>query len=154
MGLGMAQSLAKILVHIIFSTKHREPMISARMREELNAYLGGILKQMDSPPIEINCAADHVHILCRLSKNHALADVVKEVKRGSSKWIKAKWPSLRGFYWQGGYGSSSVSQSKVAVVREYIARQETHHRKTTFQEELRDFFKRHEIEYDERYIWD
>ena len=142
------------MTHIIFSTKHRRPMIPPEVRADLNAYMGGILRQLDCPAIEINCPPDHAHILCCLSKNIALADVLKEVKRGSSKWIKTKAPSLGDFYWQGGYGASSVSQSNVETVRGYIARQIEHHRKMTFQEEFREFLKRHQIQYDERYVWD
>ena len=150
----MAQSLAKVLVHIIFSTKHRKPMITEELRPEMNSYLGGVLSGLDSPPIEINSAPEHVHILCVLSRTHALADVLEEVKKASSKWAKTKGPALEAFYWQGGYAASSVSQSRVTAVREYIVRQEEHHHKMTFQEELRAFLDRHEIEYDERYIWD
>ncbi|MCK4626981.1 MAG: IS200/IS605 family transposase [Phycisphaerae bacterium] len=150
----MAQSLARIITHIIFSTKYRKPMIPPEIREELNAYLGGILKRYDCSPIEINCPPDHAHILCCLSKNHALAEILEEVKKGSSKWMKKQSPSLRDFYWQGGYGASSVSQSNVAAVRKYIANQQEHHRKLTFQEEFRAFLKRHQIEFDERYVWD
>ena len=150
----MAQSLAEVLVHIIFSTKHRNPMITEEVRPQMNSYLGGVLSGLDSPPIEINCASDHVHILCVLSRTRALADVLEEVKKASSKWAKTKGPALEAFYWQGGYAASSVSQSGVAAVRDYIVRQGEHHRKMTFQEELRIFLQRHKIEYDERYIWD
>ena len=113
----MPQSLARIIMHIIFSTKNREPMIPGELRTELNAYLGGVLKEFDSPPIEINARADHVHILCCLSRKYALSKVVEEIKKASSKWMKTKSPRLGGFYWQGGYGASSVSQSNVDVVR-------------------------------------
>ena len=150
----MAQSLSRIIVHVVFSTKHREPMIPRVLRDELNAYLGGILNQLDCPPIEINCTADHVHMLCCLSKNRALAEVIEEVKKGSSKWIKTKSPVLRNFYWQGGYASSSVSESIVEKVKRYVAGQEAHHQRMTFQDELRAFLRRHRIDYDERYVWD
>ena len=120
----------------------------------MNAYLVGILEQVESPSIRVNCVADHVHILCALSKNHALAKVVETVKKASSKWFKTKAPSLETFYWQAGYGAFSVSQSNVEEVRAYIAAQEEHHRRMTFQEEFLAFLKRHRVKYDERYIWD
>jgi REP element-mobilizing transposase RayT len=150
----MAQSLAKIIVHIAFSTKNRRPMILPDLRERMAAYLVGILKQVDSPSIETNCVADHVHVLCRLSRTRTLADVIEEVKTGSSKWAKTQGPELRDFYWQAGYGAFSVSQSNVDDVREYIRRQEEHHRRFAFQDEFRELLKRHQVEYDERYVWD
>lgn len=150
----MSQSLAKIITHAIFSTKHREPIILPEIRKDLCSYLGGILTHLESPPIEINCTADHTHMLFCLSKNHSIANVIKEAKQGSSKWIKTQSPLLQNFYWQGGYGSFSVSQSMITVIRKYISNQEEHHRKVSFQEEFRAFLKRHQIEFDERYVWD
>ncbi len=120
----------------------------------MNAYLGGILKELKSPAIEINCVADHVHVLFCLSRNHSLAKVVEEVKKGSSKWIKTRSPALSEFYWQAGYGSFSVSQSNVAAVRKYIVHQEEHHQKMTFQQEFVALLKKHHIPFDERYIWE
>ena len=150
----MAQSLAKLTTHMIFSTKNRRPVIPAGVRRELNAYFVGILREWDSPSILINSVADHVHILCCLSKNHPLAKVVEEIKKGTSKWLKRQDVSLRDFHWQNGYGAFSVSQSNVVEVRRYIERQETHHREVSFEEEFRAFLRRHEVEYDEQYVWD
>ena len=150
----MPQSLVRNIVHIIFSTKSRRPLIIPEVREALKAYLIGTLKNLDSPSIETNCVEDHVHILCWVSKNHALKKILEEVKKSSSKWIKTKGRGLNDFYWQAGYGAFSVSQSNVEAVREYISRQEEHHKKMTFQEELRQFLKRHHVEYDDRYVWD
>ena len=150
----MPQSLAKILVHIIFSTKGRTPVIAPEVRPELNAYVVGILRQLECPSILVNSVADHVHILCRLSKTLALAKAVEEVKKGSSKWLKTKAAGLRNFHWQNGYGAFSVSQSSVDEVRGYIADQEEHHRRVTFEEEFRAFLDRHGVAYDERYVWD
>ena len=149
----MAQSLAKLITHIIFSTKDRRATITPDVRGRLNAYLTGILKNVDSPSIQVNCVADHAHMLFTLSKNRALADVVEEVKKASSKWIKTQGVAFRTFYWQAGYGAFSVSPSNVQAVRGYIVRQEQHHRKVTFRDELVGFLKRHGIDYDERYIW-
>ena len=150
----MSQSLARILTHVIFSTKHRYPFINPAVRKELIPYNGGILRNLDSPAVEINCVADHVHILCCLSKNLAMADLVEQVKKASSKWVKGRFQSLRDFYWQAGYGAFSVSQSNVPEVRHYILGQERHHKKRSFQDEFREFLERHQIEYDERYVWD
>jgi len=148
------QSLAKVTLHVIFGTKMREPMIGPSVRKDLHAYIAGALKRLDCPPIEVNGAADHVHILCRLSRKLSISDLVEEVKKGSSKWMKTKSPMLRNFYWQGGYAVSSVSESNVKEVKAYVAGQEEHHRKMTFQEEFVSFLKRHGFEYDERYIWE
>ena len=151
----MAQSLARIVVHIIFSTKHRKPMIPPEIRRELAVYLAGTLKAIDSSPLQVTCVADHVHILCCLSRTVALAKLVEEVKKSTSKWMKKKKsPSLREFYWQGGYGAFSVSQSNVDAVRKYVSTQEEHHRQVTFQQEFRAFLTRHQIDYDERCVWD
>ncbi len=150
----MSQSLAKVLVHIIFSTKGRMPVIAPEVRHELNAYIVGILRQLECPSILINSVADHVHILCCLSRTLALAKAVEEVKKGSSKWLKTKAAALRNFHWQNGYGAFSVSQSSVDEVRRYIANQEEHHRRVTFEEEFRAFLDRHGVAYDERYVWD
>jgi putative transposase len=150
----MSQSLAKLITHLTFSTKLRRPLITPDVCEELKSYLRGILKQLSSPAIEINSVEDHVHVLFCLSRKRSLADVVEQLKKGSSKWIKTKAPALAGFYWQAGYGAFSVSQSNVPVVRKYIANQEKHHRKMTFQEEFRALLAKHDIEFDERYVWD
>jgi len=151
----MPQSLAKILVHTVFSTKDRRPFLHDKpLREELHRYLGGILTNHDCQPIIIGGVEDHIHILSTLSRTFAAAEMVKEVKRGSSLWLKAKSPELPDFAWQRGYGIFSIGNSQVEDVRNYIAGQEAHHRKVSFQDEFRSFLKRYEIEFDERYVWD
>jgi putative transposase len=150
----VAQSLAKNLVHLIFSTKNRQPCLSAGLRPKLHAYIAGILKEWQSPGNQIGSVEDHVHILFVLSKNHALCKVIEEVKKGSSKWVKTQEAALATFHWQNGYGAFSVSQSNVPTVTRYIERQEEHHRKVSFQDEFRAFLRRHGIEFDERYVWD
>lgn len=150
----MPQSLAKVLVHVIFSTKERVSCIARNIRPEMNAYLAGILRNLACIPVEVNCLGDHVHILCNLGRTVSVAGLVEEVKKGSSKWIKPKATALRNFHWQSGYGAFSVSPSMAARVRQYILNQEEHHRTITFQEEFRAFLHRHGIEYDERYVWD
>ena len=151
----MPQSLAKILVHIVFSTKHRYPFLSDKtIRKEMHAYIGGTCKALESPVLIVGGSADHAHILCSLSRNYSIAKVVGELKRSSSKWVKQKGHMLKKFAWQNGYGVFSVSQSQVDRVRQYIAGQEEHHRKQTFQDEFRAFLKKHEVKFDERYVWD
>jgi len=149
----MAQTLARVLVHLIFSTKERANLIRPDVEKELHAYLAGIANNLDSPCFAVNGTNNHVHLLVSQSKNLALAKLVEEVKKGSSKWIKTKSAALRGFHWQDGYAAFSVSQSKAQAVERYIARQREHHRKRSFQEELIEFLRTHGVEYDERYLW-
>ena len=150
----MAQSLSKIRVHVIFSTKGRVPSLSSEIRPELYAYAATVLKNLECPAIQIGGTEDHVHILCTLSKNMSVAKLVEEIKKPTSRWLKSKGDRFREFYWQNGYGAFSVSQSDVKRVREYILNQEEHHRRVTFQEEFRKFLERYEVEFDEKHIWD
>ncbi len=150
----MPQSLAKNIVHLIFSTKNRQPLLNKDVRSDLHSYIGGILRHWESPAIVMNSVADHIHILFCLSKNHPLKKILEEVKKGSSKWIKTKGPQFSKFFWQAGYGAFSVSQSNVPAVMRYIENQEAHHARLGFQDEFRAFLKKHGIEFDERYVWD
>jgi REP element-mobilizing transposase RayT len=151
----MPQSLAKILVHTVFSTKDRRPLLRDRaLREELHRYLGGILAKLECQPIIVGGIEDHVHLLSALSRTCEAAEMVKEVKRGSSLWIKTKSQDLQDFAWQNGYGIFSIGFSQIESVRNYIAGQEEHHREVSFQDEFRLLLKRYEIEFDERYVWD
>lgn len=129
----MAQSLAKILVHLIFSTKKREPTIPTAIRLELHAYLGGILVNLGCPALQVGGTADHVHVLCSLGRTVTLANVVEQIKTSSSKWIKRR--GVRAFAWQAGYGAFSVGESQASAVVRYIQQQEQHHRRLTFQDE-------------------
>lgn len=151
----MAQSLSQVYLHIVFSTKHRQNLLADEtVRKEMHAYLAAILKAYDSPALLVGGIADHVHLLCVLSRKETIARIVGEAKRGSSKWIKTKGPGYARFQWQNRYGAFSVSYSQVATVRDYIARQEQHHQKMTFQDELRALLVKHKIEFDEQYVWD
>ena len=151
----MPQSLAKILVHIVFSTKHRQPFLKDEsLRGELHAYAITVLKSRDSPSLAINTVEDHIHILCSLSRKITVADLVEQLKTSTSKWLKTKSPSLKRFYWQAGYGAFSVSESKRPAIMRYIARQQEHHRRMTYQDELRLICAKQGIEIDERYVWD
>jgi REP element-mobilizing transposase RayT len=149
------QSLARIIVHTVFSTKDRYPFFCDKLlREELHRYLGGILANHNCQPILIGGVEDHVHVLSTLARTGTASEMVKEVKRGSSLWLKAKGPGLHDFAWQNGYGIFSIGHSQVEQLKKYIANQEDHHRKVSFQDELRQFLRRYEIEFDERYVWD
>jgi len=150
----MSQSLAKNLLHLVYSTKHRNPWIPIEVRKGLHSYQAGTFQNLKSPVLAIGGVDDHVHALFSLSKNYALSKVVEEVKKASSKWMKSEGTGNQNFYWQGGYAAFSVSQSNVEQVIEYIENQEEHHRTMSFQDELRLLFKRHGIEFDERYVWD
>jgi len=151
----MPQSLGKILLHTVFSTKDRRPFLRDHaLRQELHRYLGGILANQECEPIMVGGVEDHVHLLSALSRTCEPAEMVKEVKRGSSLWIKTRTADLREFAWQNGYGIFSIGFSQIASVRDYIATQEEHHRKVSFQDEFRLLLKRYEIGFDERYVWD
>ena len=150
----MAQSLAKIIMHIIFSTKNRTPCLNDDTREELYRYMSTVLKNLDCPAIQIGGIKDHVHILCTLSKNYSIAKLIEEVKNPTSRWIKSKGKAFSKFHWQNGYGAFSVSQSNIEQVRIYIKNQEEHHRKFTFQDEFVRFLDKYQVPYDERYVWD
>jgi putative transposase len=151
----MPQSLAKVLLHITFSTKHRAPLLKNKsVRQGLYAYGAGVLKDIESPAIILGGVEDHMHILCLLSRTITLAKLIETIKTSTSKWVKSQGPNYKGFYWQGGYGAFSVSESRKAAVEQYILRQEEHHRRRTFQEEFRELCRKHGIAIDERYVWD
>ena len=150
----MPQSLSKLHVHLIFSTKNRDPKLTDTVRDPLHAYMATALASLGCTAVLINSVEDHVHILFDLSRTVAVSRVVEEVKKSTSKWIKTQGPEFAGFAWQAGYGAFAVSESQVDVIRAYIAGQREHHRKRTFQEEFRQFLQRHGIAFDERYVWD
>ena len=148
----MGQSLSQLYIHLIFGTKGRYPLISPEIKLALEAYITGIFKNLNSPTIIVYANPDHVHILFRLSKNHALSKIVEEVKKSSSKWMKEK--GVEKFTWQIGYAAFSVSSSKLDSVKKYTQNQEEHHRKISFQEEVETFMRHYRIsEYDEKYFW-
>jgi REP element-mobilizing transposase RayT len=147
----MAQSLAQLYVHIVFSTKKRFPFIKP---PELYAYMGGTIKRLGGIPFMINGMPDHVHVFSSLPKTVALSKFIEDIKRTSSKWIKTKDIIYQHFAWQNGYAGFSVSSSKKDVVVKYIANQKKHHEKLTFKEEVLQFLNEYEVEYDERYLWD
>ena len=149
----MAQTLVSLMVHVIFSTKNREPLITPEIEPELFAYMGGILKNHKSRLLDAGGTADHVHLLISQSKSVALSTLMKDVKKDSSSWLKTKDKIFRNFHWQDGYGGFSIGKSQISSLRTYIGNQKKHHRKRSFQEELLQFLMAYEIEYDERYLW-
>ena len=151
----MAQSLARLWTHLIFSTKNRLPLLSDKtIRTDMHGYLANMLREQDCETLIVNGVEDHVHALFALSRTHSIASVVKEIKRTSSGFAKELSPTLAKFHWQAGYGAFSVGQSNLAEVIRYIENQEEHHKRVTFQDEYRAFLKAYGIAYDERYVWD
>lgn len=151
----MAQSLARLWTHLIFSTKDRFPFLTDKsIRRDMHTYLATILRKYDCETLIVGGVEDHAHSLFALSRVHPIATVVKEVKRTSSGWVKGLSPKLTKFHWQGGYAAFSVSASNLKEVIAYIENQEDHHKRVTFQDEYRAFLKAYGIEYDERYVWD
>lgn len=151
----MPQSLSAVYIHLVFSTKERRPFLGDKtIREKLHAQLGGISKTLECPPLIVGGVEDHVHLLCRFGRTITQADWVKELKRVSNGWLKEQGSEFTDFEWQGGYADFSLSRSNLEHVKRYIADQEEHHRKMTFQDELRTLLQKHEVEFDERYVWD
>ncbi len=150
----MPQSLARMVVHLIFSTKNRAPDITESIRSDLHAYLGGTLSRLGCVVIQIGGPQDHVHALFSLPRTVTIADLVEELKRDSSKWVKEKWPVATDFYWQKGYGVFSVSHSHANIVADYIANQVAHHQTVTFQDEYRQLLNKNGVIFDERYVWE
>lgn len=150
----MPQSLVKNYIHITFSTKYREDTLLKKDLPEIFSYMAGILKNLNCTPIVVGGVSNHIHVLCLLDKTTSVSELLDKLKANSSKWIKSLGKEYVNFAWQRGYGSFSVSQSKVEVVRNYIANQERHHNKGTFKEEFIELLEKHELEYDEQYLWD
>ncbi len=150
----MPQSLSAVYIHLVFSTKHRLPLLrDESLRTDLHSFLGGTSKTLECPPIQVGGVEDHVHLLARFGRTITQAEWVKELKRVSSLWLKEEC-ALADFAWQGGYADFSVSQSNVEQVKHYIATQREHHRKLSFQDEVRGLLTKHRIDCDERYIWE
>ena len=150
----MSQSLSNVVVHVVFSTKGRAPLITADLKDRLHAYTGGILRSLRCVPIEIGGMPDHIHILTRLHPTVALAKMLQVSKSKSSGWMSDQIGKPRSFGWQNGYGAFSVSEQNVEKVRRYIANQEEHHKKVSYQDEYRAMCKKGKVVIDERYVWD
>jgi putative transposase len=150
----MPQSFASLHVHIVFSSKHRQPFLNDELRPRLFEYVGGIARQLDCALIAAGGTEDHVHLLASLGRSKAVADAVRLIKTNSSGWIHDEFKELGDFQWQQGYGAFAVSFSSLDAVKRYLADQESHHRKRSYQEEFRELLRRHGLEWDERYVWD
>jgi putative transposase len=148
----MSQSFVQFYTHIVFHTKNNVPFIHKDVENELYSYLGGILRNLKSVPLQIGGTSDHIHMLCTLPKTMAPADLVEELKKSSSKWIKSKGPEYKNFYWQDGYGGFSVSNSGVNSVKRYILNQKRHHEKVSFTDEYKVLLDAYGIQYEERYL--
>ncbi len=148
----MPQTLSLNLVHIIFSTKGRSPMIRDEIAANLHAYLAATARKLGCECFRVGGVADHVHLAVRLAPTKTSADVVSEVKTASSKWMKTQ--GVADFAWQRGYGVFSVSPADLDALTRYIDTQRTHHAKRSFQDEMRAFFEKYHVSFDERYVWD
>jgi putative transposase len=150
----MPQSSSKVIPHIIFGTKNREPWLDSDVRPRMHAYLATIFRDAGADFVCVGGVTDHVHIVTTLPRTVTQAQLIEQIKKTSSKWIKTLDARYRGFFWQHGYGAFSVSPSQLASVLDYVNKQQEHHRAQTFQKEYRDFLRKHGIDFDERYVWD
>jgi REP element-mobilizing transposase RayT len=149
----MAHTFTHLLTHCIFSTHDRRPFIAELIRNDLHAYLGGIVRGLKGTALAIGGTSDHVHLLARLPAEVAVAECMRITKANSSLWVHERWPERRSFSWQRGYGAFSVSESARDSVVRYIQSQEKHHRKMTFEDEFKELLRKHGVEFDERYLW-
>jgi len=150
----MPQSLSKVILQIVFSTKNREPWLEPDVRPRMHAYLATVCRDLGAELVRVGGGADHVHIVTTLPRTVSQAEFIERMKKTSSKWIKALDARYRGFFWQRGYGAFSVSLSQLDTVLDYVKAQQQHHRTRTFQEEYRELLRKHGIDFDERYVWD
>ncbi len=150
----MPQSFASLHIHIVFSTKHREPTLVPEIRPRLHEVIGGILREHSSTLIAAGGTADHIHLLASLGRTISISDALRFIKSNSSNWIHNQIAHMADFQWQEGYGAFAVSYSNIDAVKAYLANQQRHHQQLSFQDELRELLRHHEIEWDERYIWD
>ncbi len=150
----MSQSLSQILLHIVFSTKSRRPSLSPAIQAELYSYTAAVLRNLECPAVEIGGTTDHIHILCSMSRTLSVAELVENLKRPVSKWLKSKDMNGGKFQWQSGYAAFSVSPSLSPRLVKYILAQGTHHERVSFQDEFRKLLERHNVSYDEKYVWD
>ena len=150
----MPQSLSKVILHIVFSTKDREPWLGLDVRARMHAYLATVCRDLGGEVVRVGGVADHVHIVTTLPRTLSQAQLIEQAKKISSKWVKTVDVRYRGFFWQRGYGAFSVSPSQLEAVLQYVDAQQEHHRTRTFQEEYRELLHRHGVDFDERYVWD
>jgi REP element-mobilizing transposase RayT len=152
--IAMAQTLYSSYMHIVFSTKNRFDFIPAELDDELYGYIGGILRNHECKLLQGGGTANHSHLLASLNKNHLVPPLIGIVKRESSSWIKTKGRMLAKFAWQDGYSAFSVGHTQIPTVQRYVANQREHHKQKLFEDEMRGFYRKYDIEFDERYVWD
>jgi putative transposase len=150
----MSQSLSQVLLHVVFSTKHRQPLLAEDIQPQLHAYLAGACRALGSQAYRVGGTDNHVHIACSLPRTLTISKLMEEIKKSSSIWIKDKDENCRNFLWQAGYGAFSLGQSQLPRLLQYIDNQHEHHRKQSFEEELIELLQRYQVDYDERYLWD
>ena len=150
----MAQTLFSSYFHIVFSTKNRFDFIQPEIEDDLFAYIGGIIRNLDGKLLNAGGTSNHNHLLVSMSKNHLVPDLIGAVKRDSSKWIKTRGGMYTKFGWQDGYSAFSVGHSQIPIVEKYIANQKEHHKEKLFEDEMRGFYRKYQIDFDERYVWD
>ena len=148
----MGQSLSQVIIHIIFSTKNREPYLKGELKKHSHAYLAVIIRNLGSETIRIGGTEDHIHIACTLPRTMSQSELIKEIKSNSSKWLHDE--GLPEFHWQTGYGAFSISPSHISLLVDYIDNQEEHHKTRSFKDEFRAFMKKYGLDFDERYVWD
>ena len=148
----MASTLTRVLIHVTFSTKNREATIPENLEEGLSAYIGGICRRLNSPLVAMGGTADHVHLLLGLGKTVTLSDLMLNIKRDSSKWLKDHG-AVASFGWQDGYFAFSIGESAVEALLRYISNQKQHHERVDYKDEMRLFPRKYGIEWDEQYVW-
>jgi REP element-mobilizing transposase RayT len=150
----MPQSLSAVYLHLVFSTKDRRPLFAeAGLRARLHEYIGAVSRKLNCLPLQVGGVEDHVHVLMRHGREISQAELVKEIKRVSSRWLKSQGAALKDFEWQGGYAIFSVSSSNLDRARNYVVNQESHHRRFDYQSELRTLLRRHGLEWNEKFLW-
>ena len=150
----MPQSLSKVILHVVFSTKNREATITGEIRADLHAYLAGTCRALESEAFRVGGTSNHIHLACTLPRTLTQSKLLEERKKSSSAWIKKHPCAPSYFSWQAGYGAFSVSQSQLPALVQYIDGQEQHHHTKTYEEELIELLKKYRVEYDENYLWD
>ena len=150
----MAQTLYSCYMHIVFSTKNRFNFIQPEIEDELYGYIGGVVRNYKGVLIKAGGTANHGHLLLSLNKNYLVPDLIGDAKRESSAWMKTKSPMLSKFAWQDGYSAFSVGYTQIPAVKKYIANQKEHHKQKLFEDEMRGFYRKYAVEFDERYVWD
>lgn len=148
----MPQTLSFLLVHVVFSTKDRRPCLGDDVRTPLYAYIATVAREKKCECFRVGGVADHVHLAIRLHPAKTVSKLVEEIKTSSSQWLKTQ--GIKGFAWQRGYGAFTVSPADIGALIAYIEQQEAHHRKRDFQEEMRAFFAKYHVAFDEKYVWD